>query len=176
MLMLKNRNRKLLALDGAVMLVLLFADQFTKYLAITRLKGNPAYVLIEGVLELQYVENRGIAFSLFQGRKILILTLGLLILGLLIFFLFKLPEQKKFRIIHFLFAALLAGALGNIIDRVRFDYVVDFISFVLIQYPVFNVADCFIVVATIILFVLFMFVYKEEDLEFLSFRRKKTAE
>lgn len=174
--MLKNRNRKLLALDGAVMLVLLFADQFTKYLAITRLKGNPAYVLIEGVLELQYVENRGIAFSLFQGRKILILTLGLLILGLLIFFLFKLPEQKKFRIIHFLFAALLAGALGNIIDRVRFDYVVDFISFVLIQYPVFNVADCFIVVATIILFVLFMFVYKEEDLEFLSFRRKKTAE
>ena len=158
------------------MLVLLFADQFTKYLAITRLKGNPAYVLIEGVLELQYVENRGIAFSLFQGRKILILTLGLLILGLLIFFLFKLPEQKKFRIIHFLFAALLAGALGNIIDRVRFDYVVDFISFVLIQYPVFNVADCFIVVATIILFVLFMFVYKEEDLEFLSFRRKKTAE
>lgn len=176
MLMLKNRNRKLLALDGAVMLVLLFADQFTKYLAITRLKGNPAYVLIEGVLELQYVENRGIAFSLFQGRKILILTLGLLILGLLIFFLFKLPEQKKFRIIHFLFAALLAGALGNIIDRVRFDYVVDFISFVLIQYPVFNVADCFIVLATIILFVLFMFVYKEEDLEFLSFRRKKTAE
>ena len=176
MLMLKNRNRKLLALDGAVMLVLLFADQFTKYLAITRLKGNPAYVLIEGVLELQYVENRGIAFSLFQGRKILILTLGLLILGLLIFFLFKLPEQKKFRIIHFLFAALLAGALGNIIDRVRFDYVVDFISFVLIQYPVFNVADCFIVVATIILFVLFMFVYKEEGLEFLSFRRKKTAE
>ena len=176
MLMLKNRNRKLLALDGAVMLVLLFADQFTKYLAITSLKGNPAYVLIEGVLELQYVENRGIAFSLFQGRKILILTLGLLILGLLIFFLFKLPEQKKFRIIHFLFAALLAGALGNIIDRVRFDYVVDFISFVLIQYPVFNVADCFIVVATIILFVLFMFVYKEEDLEFLSFRRKKTAE
>ncbi len=174
--MLKNRNRKLLALDGAVMLVLLFADQFTKYLAITRLKGNPAYVLIEGVLELQYVENRGIAFSLFQGRKILILTLGLLILGLLIFFLFKLPEQKKFRIIHFLFAALLAGALGNIIDRVRFDYVVDFISFVLIQYPVFNVADCFIVLATIILFVLFMFVYKEEDLEFLSFRRKKTAE
>ena len=67
---------------------------------------------------------------------------------------------------------LIAGALGNIIDRIRFDYVVDFISFVLIHYPIFNVADCYIVVAAVMLFLLFMFVYKEEDLEFLSFRKK----
>ena len=71
---------------------------------------------------------------------------------------------------------LIAGALGNIVDRLRFDYVVDFISFVLIHYPIFNVADCYIVVSAILLFLLFMFVYKEADLEFLSFRKKGQAE
>ena len=75
-----------------------------------------------------------------------------------------------------LLAVLIAGALGNIIDRVRFDYVVDFISFVLIHYPIFNVADCYVVVSAIVLFCLFLFVYKEEDLEFLSFKRRNSAE
>ena len=85
-------------------------------------------------------------------------------------------EGKRFRILHVLLAALIAGALGNIIDRIRFDFVVDFISFVLIHYPVFNVADCYIVVSAIVLFVLFMFVYKDEELGFLNFRKKQAAE
>lgn len=174
--MRENKNRKLLILDTAVMLVLLLFDQFTKYLAISRLKGNPALVLIRGVLELQYVENRGMAFSLFQDRKVFILGMGFIVMAVILFFLFRIPDGKRFRIVHFLLSALIAGALGNIIDRIRFDYVVDFISFVLIHYPVFNVADCYIVICAIALFVLFMFVYKEEELEFLNFRKKPKTE
>ena len=64
-----------------------------------------------------------------------------------------------------------AGGIGNLIDRMRFDYVVDFISFVLIHYPIFNVADIYIVIAVIVLFLLFVFVYREEDLKFLSLGR-----
>ena len=158
------------------MITLLFFDRFTKYLALTRLKGNPAVVLIDGVLELQYVKNTGMAFSLFQDKKIFILIMGFLVMGVILFFLFRVPEEKKFRIVHILLSALIAGALGNIIDRIRYDYVIDFISFVLIHYPVFNVADCYIVVSAIILFILFMFVYKDEDLEFLSRKRKKAVE
>lgn len=151
-----------------IMAAFLALDQFTKYLAIVRLKGNRPFVIIEGVLELQYLENRGIAFSLFQNQKIFILLTGFLVMAVLVFCLFHLPETKKFRIVHILFAAMLAGALGNIIDRIRFDYVVDFISFVLINYPVFNAADCFIVVSAVLLFLLFMFFYKEEDLGWMS--------
>ena len=81
------------------------------------------------------------------------------------------PEEAKFNLVHILFAAIVAGGLGNMIDRLRYDYVVDFISFVLIHFPVFNVADCYIVVATILLFILFLFVFKEQDLEFLSFKK-----
>ena len=62
------------------------------------------------------------------------------------------------------------------IDRFRFDYVVDFISFVLIHFPVFNFADCCIVVSVMILFIMFLFVYKEKDLEFLSFKQNKYRE
>lgn len=172
----KKRNYRLLILDAAVMMVFLFLDQLTKYLVTMQLKGRPALVLIEGVLEFQYFENTGIAFSLFRGRKFFILLLGFIVLGMVLFFLLKIPEDRKFRIIHVTLSVLIAGALGNILDRLRFDYVVDFISFVLINYPIFNVADCCIVISAIVLFLLFMFVYKEEDLEFLSFKRGHASE
>ena len=157
-----------LMIDAVVMLIFLLLDQLTKHLTIVHLKGQPAIVLIEGVLELQYVENTGVAFSMFRDQKILILLMGFVVLGVLLFFLLKLPAQKKFFLAHILLSALVAGALGNIIDRIRYDFVVDFISFVLIHYPVFNVADCYIVVSAISLAILFLFVYKEEDLGWMS--------
>ena len=133
-------------------------------------EGAGAYVIIDGVLELQYLENRGSAFGMLQNQKVFILFVGIVFLAVLLFFLFKLPEQKKFRIVHVLLAVIVAGGIGNMIDRFRLDYVVDFISFVLINYPIFNVADIYVVVATIGLFILFLFVYKEKDLEFLNFK------
>lgn len=164
---------KLLVMDAVIAVILVLLDQITKYLAIVHLKGNPAIVLINGVLELQYVENRGIAFSLFQNRKVFILATGICVVAVILYFLFKVPEEKRFRIVHIFMSVLIAGAVGNIIDRIRFDFVVDFISFVLIDYPVFNVADCFIVVSAIILFLLFMFVYKDEELTFLVLKKTR---
>jgi len=164
---------KMLAIDVVVMLALVLADQFTKYLATTHLKNQPPLVLIDGVLELQYLENRGSAFSLFENQTFFILAIGLVVLAVLFLVMFRLPQKRKFQIAHILLAALAAGALGNIIDRVRLGYVVDFISFVLIHFPVFNGADCCIVVCTIGLFLLFMFVYQEEDLEFLNRKSKR---
>lgn len=159
---------RLYIIDGAVVLALFLLDQFTKHLAILHLKGRPALKLIQGVLELQYVENTGSAFSLFQGQKVFILIMGFVFLAAVLFFLWKLPAKKKFFPVHILVAVLIAGALGNIADRIRYDFVVDFISFVLIHFPVFNVADCYIVLSAICLFLLFMFVYKEEDLEWIG--------
>lgn len=174
--MRKDRNYVLILIDLLIAAVLLALDQFTKYLVTLHLKGQPALVLIDGVLELQYFENTGIAFSLFRNRKSFILITGFLVLAVILFFLFRIPRQKKYRSVHVLMSVLIAGALGNIVDRIRFDYVVDFISFVLIHYPIFNVADCYIVVSAILLFLLFMFFYKEEDLEFLNLKKKARTE
>lgn len=168
-----RKKYKLMALDALVVVGLLLLDQFTKYLALTYLKGTSGIILIKGVLELQYVENTGMAFSLFREQKFLILLLGILLLMVILYFRFRLPDHKKFCIVRLMISAVIAGALGNMIDRIRFDFVVDFIAFVLIRYPVFNVADCYIVVAAIILFILFMFVYKDTDLEFISRKREQ---
>ena len=170
------KKRTMLIIDVIVMLVLLAFDQFTKYLAIVRLKNQPAYVLIDGVLELQYLENRGSAFGMLQNQKFFILFIGIIFLMVLLFVLLKLPEHKKYCILHIALTAVIAGGVGNMIDRFRLDYVVDFISFVLINYPIFNVADIYVVVATIGLFVLFLFVYSEKDLEFLNFKQNRYRE
>lgn len=166
----------MICIDLVVAILLLALDQFTKHLAIVNLKGQSAKVLIDGVLELQYLENRGSAFGMLQNQKFFILFVGIVFLAVILFFLFKLPQKKKFCSIHILLSIIIAGGVGNMVDRFRFDYVVDFISFVLIDYPIFNVADCYIVCATITLFILLMFVFKEKDLEFLNFKQNRYRE
>lgn len=166
----------MLVIDALLAVILLTVDQFTKHLAIVNLKDKPAYVLIDGVLELQYLENRGSAFGMLQNQKYFILFVGMVFLAMILFFLFKLPQQKKFCSVHILLSFIVAGGIGNMVDRLRFDYVVDFISFILIDYPIFNVADCYIVCATVTLFILFLFIFKEKDLEFLNFKQNRYRE
>lgn len=170
------KKRLMLLLDTLLILLLLALDQWTKHLAVVHLKNSRAISLIDGVLELKYLENRGSAFGILQNQKFFILFVGFVFMAAVLFFLFKLPMAKKFVIVHVLLSAIVAGGFGNMIDRFRFDYVVDFIYFALINFPIFNVADCYIVVSTIGLFILFMFVYKEKDLEFLSFKQKRYRE
>ena len=93
--MRKDKNYGFIWIDMLIAAALLAFDQFTKYLATVNLKNQPALVLIEGVLELQYFENTGIAFSLFQNRKSFILITGFLVLAVILFFLFRIPRQKK---------------------------------------------------------------------------------
>ncbi len=176
--MRKKKKWPMLLIDLAVTLLLLALDQYTKYLATLYLKDQPPVVLIEGVLELDYLDfgNAGAAFGILKNQKFFILFVGAVFLAVILFFLFKLPAEKKFTPVHIALSAVIAGGLGNMIDRIRLDYVVDFISFVLIHFPIFNVADCCIVVSAILLFLLFLFVYKESDLEFLSFKQKRYRE
>lgn len=151
-------------------------DQITKHLAILYLKGAESIKLIQGVLELHYLENRGAAFGVLQGQKFFILFIGIVFLVVLLFCLIKLPDKKKYNLFYYLGSAMLAGAIGNMIDRIRFDYVVDFIYFSLIDFPVFNVADIYITVSVFILAIAVLFFYKEDDFEFLNFKSKKYRE
>ena len=128
--------------------------------------------MIEGVLELDYLENTGSAFGMFQGQRWPLLIVGVIFMAVIFLFLLRLPEGKKFDITHVLLSFIIAGGVGNMIDRFALGYVVDFFSFVLINYPIFNVADIYVVCATIGLFIMFLFIFKEEDLNFLSFKKK----
>lgn len=166
------RKKLFFWIDLLIVVLLIGLDQFTKYLALTRLKGNEAIVIIKNVLEIDYLENRGSAFGMFQNQKVFLLTIGFVFLTVVLFLMYRSPSKKRFLPFHLCLAGILAGGIGNMIDRFRFSFVVDFVSFVLIHFPVFNVADCYIVVSVFVMMFLFLFIYKDDELTFLSFSKK----
>lgn len=167
---------KLLIFDLLFLIVLVAIDQFTKYAAVIKLKNQPAFNIIDGVLEFNYLENRGAAFGMLQNQKMFFVFVAVIFLGVITYVLIKAPAEKKYFSMHILLVLIAGGAIGNMIDRLRLDYVVDFIYFVLINFPIFNVADIYVTVSTLILVIQVLFVYKDNDFDFLSFKQKKYRE
>lgn len=170
------RKKLFLLLDIVGIIALVLLDQYTKNLAVVYLKDKPAFPVINGVLELNYLENKGAAFGMLQNQKPFFIFVAFVILGVIGYVLYKMPDEKKYRSLHVLLSLIAAGAIGNMIDRIRLDYVVDFIYFVLINFPIFNVADVYVSVSTAVLVILLLFVFKENDLNFISFKQKRYRE
>lgn len=146
--------------------LLIFFDQITKMWAVNGLRQKEPYVLINGIFELQYLENRGAAFGILQGKKMFFILFTVVVLVFLVYlFLKKIPAEKKFIWLDIICILFFSGAIGNFIDRVRQDYVVDFFSFCLIDFPIFNVADIYVTVAAFAMIFLGLFYYKDEDYE-----------
>lgn len=158
--------------------VLVLADQFTKVLAVTHLKNQKAYVILDGVFELLYSENRGAAFGIMQGRQGIFFLIGVAVLIVAAYAMYRLPAWKHHRYhwIKICVILITAGAIGNMADRVSQGYVVDFLYFSLINFPIFNVADIYVTVATGLLIVLMFFYYSEEDLKCLQLHSGKTSD
>ena len=148
-------------------------DQISKYFAVIKLKGRENAVWIKNVFELEYVENDGAAFSSFSGKQGFLLVVTIAVMLFVIFEFVKIPDGKRFAWLRIDFLMIIAGALGNMIDRVRQGYVVDFFYFVPINFPRFNVADIYVTLAMPLLIILLFFVYKDNETEFLFKFRKK---
>lgn len=172
---MSKKKKKLLLIDAIILIVLVALDQITKYLAVMNLKGKAAIPIIKDVFELNYLENRGAAFGVLQNQKIFFLIISVVIVCAVVFVLYKVPDDKKYNLLHILLIMVASGGIGNMIDRIRFDYVVDFFSFVLINFPIFNVADIYVTLSMIGLAILILFVYKDEDFSFLTLNRKKDS-
>ena len=164
-----QRKRSLITsfLIGFVILVGL--DQWTKGLVVRYLKGNPPAVLWEGVFEFRYSENRGAAFGILQGKQWFFLLVAAAVVIVILLFLSRIPWRKRYAPLFFALVLLCSGAVGNVIDRAVRGFVVDFFYFRLIDFPIFNVADCYVVVSAALLLFLTGFWYREEELSFLSF-------
>lgn len=133
---------------GALVVV---ADQIVKLLCanwLPTLDGG-SYPLIEGVLHLTYVENRGAAFGLLQDAQVFFFVMTVILCALLMWFLVK-NYSKLHTALRLSLVLILAGALGNFIDRVALSYVRDMIDFCLINFYVFNIADAALTIGTII--------------------------
>lgn len=145
-----------------ILLVLL--DQLTKKWAVFRLKDQNPIILIKNVFQLYYLENHGAAFGILQGKQIIFICITVVILAVIIYFYARLPFHRKYRILRIFMVLIAAGAIGNFIDRIFLNYVVDFFYFNLINFPVFNVADIYVTCSTILLVLTILFKFKDDDI------------
>ena len=163
---------RLFFFDFLLLAFLVAIDQLTKYAAVQNLKGKPAIPLIDGILELNYLENRGATFGLLQNQKNFFVLVAIVFLVVIFYVLVKAPKEKKYDKLNLLLMIIASGAVGNLIDRLRADYVVDFIYIVLIDFPIFNVADMYVTFSAALLVIQVLFVYGDNDFYFLSLPKK----
>ena len=141
--------------------VLILIDQVTKYLSLKHLCNKKSVPIIDNVLELTYVENRGAAFGILQDKQTLFFVLTIVVLVFIIYSLINL-KFDRYHIPYFIFLTLIfSGAMGNFIDRLRNKCVVDMIYFKPIDFPVFNFADICITCGCILLIYSLIFIYKD---------------
>jgi len=136
------------------------ADQITKYLVLVNIPLHGQVEFIPGVLGLTYVQNFGAAFSSFQGMQWLFAVI-FVVFTLLVFWEYRKKAMPFTSFERWCIAAIYGGGLGNMIDRIRFGFVVDMLETRFIEFPVFNVADCFITCGCIALIFHLVFFNRE---------------
>lgn len=171
---MKKNSLKMLIIDCIIFILLVILDQYTKIL-LTAIKGGNSIPLINNVLEFRYLENHGAAFGILQGQRVFFLIMSIVVFLVIGLILYRIPNEKKYLALNLILTFILAGAIGNTIDRLVLGYVRDFIYFSLIDFPIFNVADIYITCSTILLIIVIIFFYKEDDLKFLSFKSEKDS-
>jgi len=143
-----------------VSIALIAIDQLTKWLAIVFCKGADPMPVINGIVSFTYTENTGAAWSMFEGQRwLLVGGTGVMLAALFVVLLCGMFKNQKLAIAGGIL--VFAGGLGNLIDRIFRGYVVDFIRTEFMDFPIFNVADCFVVIGAVWLFIYFVFVYSD---------------
>ncbi len=157
-----KNNIKTHSLYSLLCLVLLLCDRLTKDLALHYLRTGDKEI-IPGVFSLHYLENRGAAWGMLQDATWLFVIITVVVLLAMSYLYGRIPMTKRYRLLRFAIVLLASGALGNFIDRIMWRYVVDFLYFKYINFPVFNLADCYVCIAAALLIYCIIFRYKDED-------------
>ena len=179
----QKKNRSVMIKSTIIVALLILIDQITKMFAFNGLKNTPGITIINGVFELKYLENQSAAFSLdpisliykifhityfdthpqvFLNCKMaffIILTVAVLVIIALLYQ--RIPWNRRFLPLNVILIGFFAGAIGNLIDRIVHNYVIDFFYFSLINFPIFYVADIYVTLSAIALIIVVFFYYKE---------------
>lgn len=144
-------------------LLLIIIDQLTKLWALNSLLPIKRIPIIDGVFSLNFVENTGAAFSMLEGKTVILTVIPLVACIAMAYVL--LSGKVKSKVGSWGLSLILAGALGNLIDRVFRGAVVDMFDFELINFPVFNVADIAVTIGAVLFFVYVLFFYEDKKSE-----------
>ncbi len=140
----------------ALIIGVIVLDQLSKLWAVAYLQPLATLPLIPGVLHFTYSENSGAAFSILRDKQSLLVGVTFVAMIAMSIYLYKWAQEDGERWHKLCLAAIIGGGIGNLIDRIRLAYVVDFIDFRLINFAIFNVADSFISVGSVGLLLLLL--------------------
>lgn len=168
-----KRKMNIIAILGILFGIII--DQYTKYLAQAHLPNAPISI-IENVFELRYLENRGAAFGMMQNQQTLFVMFCVIFLVIGSIAYMKMPYTKRMLPMRVCMILIATGAIGNMIDRIRLQYVIDFFYFKLIDFPIFNVADIFVTVAAFLVGFLILFYYQEEEIDEMFGKSSKSTD
>ncbi|MBR2044645.1 MAG: signal peptidase II [Agathobacter sp.] len=193
---MKAKSKKQILRGLTLVNILIILDQLTKDFAVNFLKNQNDIPIIKDIFELKYLENTSAAFGmdpvsllqkLFQfevfkndPQLFLDVRMGffyiitICVCIFLIYLYTKIPAMKKYIYMDYVLLFFVAGAIGNLIDRIRLKYVVDFFYFKLIDFPIFNVADIYVTCAAFAMIALGLFYYKDEDIDAIFPSKKKS--
>ena len=160
--------------------ILILIDQLSKFWIQTHLKEHESIPIWPGVFEIYYLKNPFASFSFGKSFPTVFYTViiifSIIFILALIYLMLRVPPVKRYRFFQTVLILFFAGAVGNFIDRLRFRYVVDFFYFRLIDFPVFNVADIFVVFGAIFAIILFLFKGSQIEECFPSKKKQKKQE
>ena len=144
-----------------IFLIAIF-DQITKYFAVKELKGGEPVNFIKGVVRFNYAENTGMAFSMFNGARWVFVAVTVVACSAALWYIFS--NCCKSLWLYWSIAIIVAGGIGNLIDRALYGFVVDFIEPVFVDFAVFNIADCAVTLGAVSLVIyLLLDLFKKED-------------
>ncbi len=129
--------------------LLVCLDQLIKFLVVTYLKPVATVTVLKGILNFTYVENTGAVFGSFAAHTVILTLVSLLLVAITVYII--LSEKVKSKLINTCLILMISGGIGNVIDRIRLHYVVDFIEPAFVRFAVFNFADCLITVGAFVI-------------------------
>lgn len=143
-----DRDLKNVAVFSFIVVIL---DQLSKIVISSKVALNSSFPIVKGFWYITNVHNTGAAFSILEGSKLLFISIGIIAIILIALYYKSIEEKIDYDVM--VTSALIGGIIGNMIDRIVHGYVIDFLSFNIFGYnfPVFNLADTFIVLAILLL-------------------------
>lgn len=136
-----------------LIILVLVIDFVSKLIVSNLMQVGQSVVLIKDFFYITYVRNTGAAWSVFSDRTWLVIGVSFIIILLLIWYVYKNKPSNKLEKVGY--SLVIGGAIGNFIDRIVYGYVIDFFDFNIFgyDYPIFNMADCFILIGVLLLIV-----------------------
>ena len=134
-----------------VSVLLIIIDQLTKYLTVQNIDLYEVVDVIPNIVSFTYIQNTGAAFSILEGQMWFFYIVTIIVVAGIIYYMYT--EAKEDKLLGFLLSLILAGAIGNFIDRLFLQYVVDMIKLEFIDFAIFNVADSYLTVGVILLLI-----------------------